>query len=66
MRDDVSSMIFQEFVSMKSNGRGLGLYIVQELLGRIDATIELIEENEYKILPGANFKITFNPNVNQK
>ena len=51
---------------MKSNGRGLGLYIVQELLGRIDATIELIEDNKYKILPGANFKITFNPNVNQK
>ncbi len=66
VRDDISSMIFQEFVSMKSNGRGLGLYIVQELLGRIDATIELIEDNKYKILPGANFKITFNPNVNQK
>lgn len=66
VRDDISSMIFQEFVSMKSNGLGLGLYIVQELLGRIDATIELIEDNKYKILPGANFKITFNPNVNQK
>lgn len=66
VRDDVAPMIFQEFVSMKSNGRGLGLYIVQELLGRIDATIELIEDNKYKILPGANFKITFNPNVNKK
>lgn len=66
VRDDIATMIFQEFVSMKSNGRGLGLYIVQELLGRIDATIELIEESEHKILPGANFKITFNPNVNQK
>lgn len=66
VRSDLSSVIFQEFVSMKSNGRGLGLYIVQELLGRIDATIELIEENEYKILPGANFRITFNPNINKK
>lgn len=66
VRDDIAPMIFQEFVSMKSNGRGLGLYIVQELLGRIDATIELIEESDHKILPGANFKITFNPNINQK
>lgn len=66
VRGDVSSMIFQEFFSMKSNGRGLGLYIAQELLNRIDAKIELIEDPIEKLLPGANFKITFNPYINQK
>ena len=53
-------LIFDEFVSMKSNGRGLGLYIVRELLYRINADIVLLENPEDKILSGANFIIKFN------
>ncbi len=62
VRPDIAPLIFQEFVSMKSNGRGLGLYIVRELLLRINATIDLIEDNSRKILSGANFEIKFNSN----
>ena len=60
IREDVIPLIFNEFFSMKSNGRGLGLYIVQELLSRVDAQIAVIENPSDKILPGANFIIKFN------
>ena len=60
IREDVIPMIFDEFFSMKSNGRGLGLYIVQELLMRIDAEIYVLKDERDKILPGANFIIKFN------
>ena len=60
VREDIAPFLFQEFFSMKSNGRGLGLYIVRELLSRIGAEILLIENEEDKKLPGANFLIKFN------
>lgn len=60
IREDVIPMIFDEFFSMKSNGRGLGLYIVQELLMRINAEIYVLKDERDKILPGANFIIKFN------
>ena len=44
---------------MKAYGRGLGLYIVKELLSRINAKIEVIENPNDKILSGANFIIKF-------
>lgn len=56
---EIKEIIFTEFYSKKSDGRGLGLYIVKELLERIDAEIEVITEPSLKILSGANFKITF-------
>lgn len=59
IRDDIVPLVFNEFFSMKSNGRGLGLYIVRELLLRINAQIEVIENPTGKILPGANFIIKF-------
>jgi signal transduction histidine kinase len=52
--------VFQEFFSLKSEGRGLGLYIVREILLRVNATIRLIDLEKEKLLPGANFKINFN------
>jgi hypothetical protein len=52
-------VVFMEFFSTKAEGRGLGLYIVKELLDRIGADITLIEEEALKILPGANFLIQF-------
>jgi signal transduction histidine kinase len=49
--------LFQPFFSTKPKGRGLGLYICKDILGELDAEIEYLEE--HKILPGANFQITF-------
>lgn len=60
IRDDVAPLIFQEFFSMKSDGRGLGLYIVRELLLRIGAEIHVLTNPQDKILSGANFIIKFN------
>ncbi len=59
IREDIIPLIFNEFFSMKANGRGLGLYIVKELLSRINAKIEVIENPNDKILYGANFIIKF-------
>jgi signal transduction histidine kinase len=59
IREDIVPLVFNEFFSMKSNGRGLGLYIVRELLSRINAQIEVIENPAEKVLTGANFIIKF-------
>jgi hypothetical protein len=60
IREDVEQLIFNEFFSLKSDGRGLGLYITKEILLRIDAEISIIHEEKQKLLPGANFIIKFN------
>lgn len=60
IREDVEPLIFNEFFSLKSDGRGLGLYIVKEILLRINAEISIIHEEKRKLLPGANFIIKFN------
>ncbi len=60
IREDVEHLIFNEFFSLKSDGRGLGLYIVKEILMRINAEITVIQEDKKKLLPGANFLIKFN------
>lgn len=57
--EDIEDLIFTEFYTKKSEGRGLGLYIVKELLDRIDAEITLITNPDLKILKGANFIIKF-------
>ena len=52
--------IFEPFYSGKGeDGRGLGLYIARQLLERNDYAIELAEIKSEKILPGANFVISF-------
>ena len=60
IREDVEPLIFNEFFSLKSDGRGLGLYIVKEILLRINAEIFIIQEDKDKLLSGANFIIKFN------
>ncbi len=60
IREDAEPLIFNEFFSLKSDGRGLGLYIVKEILLRINAEISIIQDNKEKLLPGANFIIKFN------
>lgn len=52
--------IFEPFYSGKGEeGRGLGLYIARQLLERIDYTILLTESRSEKVLPGANFVVSF-------
>lgn len=60
INEDLAEIVFSEFYSTKADGRGLGLYIVKELLDRIGVNIALITTEDYKILPGANFLIQFN------
>lgn len=56
--EEIENSLFEPFQSMKRDGRGLGLYIVQELLALMNADIELLQERNsfgrrYK------FQITF-------
>lgn len=60
IREDVVPLVFNEFFSLKSDGRGLGLYIVKEILLRINGEIFVIQEEKDKLLPGANFAVKFN------
>ncbi len=60
IREDAMPFIFNEFFSLKSDGRGLGLYIVKEILLRINGEVSIIEEEKKKLLSGANFVIKFN------
>jgi signal transduction histidine kinase len=59
IKEDLKEVVFMEFYSTKSEGRGLGLYIINELLDRINATISIITIESEKILSGANFLIQF-------
>ena len=58
--------IFDPFFTMKTeNGRGLGLYIVKEILEEKHWDITLISKDDYPdLLEGASFKITFSENRN--
>jgi signal transduction histidine kinase len=64
VEEGIEDLIFSEFFSRKTEGRGLGLYIVRELLERIDADISIIKEPSLKILKGANFLIQFKKEIN--
>lgn len=52
--------IFEPFFSGKGEeGRGLGLYIAQQLLARQEYTIELADIKANRLLGGANFVVSF-------
>lgn len=53
--------IFDPFFSLKTEeGRGLGLYIIKEILEEKNWNIIIVEKDEYPgLLGGANFKIIF-------
>lgn len=54
------SYAFEAFYSEKAeDGRGLGLYIAQQLLSRYNYSIEIISDEDEKILSGANFCIKY-------
>jgi signal transduction histidine kinase len=59
IKEELEEIIFMEFYTTKSEGRGLGLYIIKELLDRINASISVVYNNTDKVLPGANFLIQF-------
>jgi len=60
IKPDDQPYIFEPFYSTKGmQGRGLGLYIATQLLGRHDFGITYIAEKKNKILSGANFLIDF-------
>lgn len=58
--------IFEPFFSMKGeDGRGLGLYIVKEILDEKGFGIWLVNQEDYPgLYSGASFKIIFNNNDN--
>ena len=41
---EIENSLFEPFQTMKRDGRGLGLYIVQELLSLMNADIELLQD----------------------
>jgi C4-dicarboxylate-specific signal transduction histidine kinase len=51
--------IFEPFFSMKGDGRGLGLYIVKEILAERGGTIELLDPGEHGAMfpNGASFLV---------
>lgn len=60
IKPDDAPYIFEPFYSGRGeDGRGLGLYIARQLLERHDYAIELADTKSRRILPGANFVISF-------
>ncbi len=60
IKPDDAPYIFEPFYSGRGEeGRGLGLYIARQLLERHDYSIDLADLKRYKLLPGANFVVSF-------
>ncbi|MDB6060061.1 MAG: histidine kinase, gyrase and HSP90-like ATPase family protein [Verrucomicrobiaceae bacterium] len=60
IKSDDAPYIFEPFYSGRGEeGRGLGLYIARQLLDRHDYAIDLADIKSQKILPGANFVVSF-------
>ena len=60
IKADDAPYIFEPFYSGRGeDGRGLGLYIAKQLLERHDYSIELADIKRHKLLPGANFVVSF-------
>lgn len=60
IKNDDIPYIFDAFYTGKGEeGRGLGLYIARKLLEKSGYGIDIISNDNEKVLPGANFVITF-------
>lgn len=58
-KEDAPSVFEPFFTGKGEEGRGLGLYIAQQLLERHGYTIALSELKSHRILSGANFVVSF-------
>jgi len=60
IKPDDAPFIFEPFYSGRGEeGRGLGLYIARQLLERHEYSIDLADLKRHKLLPGANFVVSF-------
>ena len=60
VRDSDAPYIFEPFYSGKGEeGKGLGLYIARQVGARSGFSIDLVSIEDRKLLPGANFLISF-------
>jgi signal transduction histidine kinase len=60
IKSDDAPFIFEPFYSGRGEeGRGLGLYIARQLLERHEYSIDLADLKRHRILPGANFVVSF-------
>jgi len=59
IKPEIEPYLFDPFFSTKQEGRGLGLYIVYDIISRRGWSIELAPSNEQ--FPGAHFLLTFEP-----
>ena len=60
IKKDSIPYVFEAFYSEKGeDGRGLGLYIAQQLLNRYNYSIDILSDEDEKMLPGANFRIKY-------
>jgi signal transduction histidine kinase len=60
IKADDAPYVFEPFYSGRGEeGRGLGLYIARQLLERQDYSIELADTKRQRLLPGANFVVSF-------
>ncbi len=60
IRPDIADMIFEPFFTTKDQGRGLGLYIVNDIMSRRGWSVNLMPPNPE--FPGASFLLKFAPN----
>lgn len=57
INEQIMPHLFEPFVTTKPEGRGLGLFIIREILQQYKAEIDILTEGQ--ILKGANFRIKF-------
>ncbi|GAB4271286.1 ATP-binding protein [Thermincola ferriacetica] len=55
-----NNLFTRPFVTLKADGRGLGMYIVNEIMQRNKGNIQLVSNEDYpSVLEGVGFKLTF-------
>jgi hypothetical protein len=62
IQDEYKDLVFEPFFTTKADGRGLGLYIVRDIL--LSYKWDVTVEPKSKLLPGATFKLRFNQSTN--